>query len=168
MRKCGNIISRATLTRYVSLLFDAKIIYECDRFNTKSKKVLSGEKKYYLSDTSFYYSRNTDNKVNYGPALENMVFIYAKSKNYSVSVGKIGSFECDFIVRSPSSGFAYIQVCYSILSSKDTENREYRPLEKIKDNWPKYIATADYSLQKRNGIQHINILDFIKQDKYFC
>ena len=97
-----------------------------------------------------------------------MVFIYAKSKNYSVSVGKIGSFECDFIVRSPSSGFAYIQVCYSILSSKDTENREYRPLEKIKDNWPKYIATANYSLQKRNGIQHINILDFIKQDKYFC
>lgn len=168
LRKSGNIISRATLARYVSLLLDAKIIYECDRFNTKSKKVLSGEKKYYLSDTSFYYSRNTDNKVNYGPALENMVFIYAKSKNYSVSVGKIGSFECDFIVRSPSSGFAYIQVCYSILSSKDTENREYRPLEKIKDNWPKYIATADYSLQKRNGIQHINILDFIKQDKYFC
>ena len=168
LRKTGNTISRATLTRYVSLLLDAKIIYECDRFDTKSKKVLSGEKKYYLSDTSFYYSRNTDNKVNYGPALENMVFIYAKSKNYSVSVGKIGSFECDFIVRSPSSGFAYIQVCYSILSSKDTENREYRPLEKIKDNWPKYIASADYSLQKRNGIQHINILDFIKQDKDFC
>ena len=168
LRKTGNTISRATLARYVSLLLDAKIIYECERFDTKSKKVLSGEKKYYLSDTSFYYSRNTDNKVNYGPALENMVFIYAKSKNYSVSVGKIGSFECDFIVRSPSSGFAYIQVCYSILSSKDTENREYRPLEKIKDNWPKYIATADYSLQKRNGIQHINILDFIKQDKYFC
>ena len=168
LRKTGNTISRATLARYVSLLLDAKIIYECERFDTKSKKVLSGEKKYYLSDTSFYYSRNTDNKVNYGPALENMVFIYAKSKNYSVSVGKIGSFECDFIVRSPSSGFAYIQVCYSILSSKDTENREYRPLEKIKDNWPKYIASADYSLQKRNGIQHINILDFIKQDKDFC
>lgn len=168
LRKTGNTISRATLARYVSLLLDAKIIYECERFDTKSKKVLSGEKKYYLSDTSFYYSRNTDNKVNYGPALENMVFIYAKSKNYSVSVGKIGSFECDFIVRSPSSGFAYIQVCYSILSSKDTENREYRPLEKIKDNWPKYIATADYSLQKRNGIQHINIVDFIKHDKDFC
>ena len=168
LRKNGNNISRATLSRYIKLLVDAKIIYECERFDTKSKKVLSGEKKYYLADTSFYYSRNTDNKVNYGPALENMVFIYAKSRNYSISVGKIGSFECDFIVRSPSSGFAYIQVCYSILSSKETEEREYRPLEKLKDNWPKYIATTDYSLQHRNGIQHINIMDFVKQNRDFC
>lgn len=168
LRKNGNNISRATLSRYIKLLVDAEIIYECVRFDTKSKKVLSGEKKYYLADTSFYYSRNTDNKVNYGPALENMVFIYAKSRNYSISVGKIGSFECDFIVRSPSSGFAYIQVCYSILSSKETEEREYRLLEKLKDNWPKYIATTDYSLLRRNGIQHINILDFVKQNRDFC
>ena len=97
-----------------------------------------------------------------------MVYIYAKSKNYSISVGKIGSFECDFIVRSPSLGFAYIQVCYSILSSKETEDREYRSLEKIKDNWPKYVATTDYSLQQKNGIKHINILDFIKDNKEFC
>ena len=168
MVKKGNCISRITLSKYIDLLIKAKIIYECNRFDTKSKKILSGEKKYYLADTSFYYARNTDNKVNYGPALENMVYIYAKSKNYSVSVGKIGSFECDFIVRSPISGFAYIQVCYSILSSKETEDREYRSLEKIKDNWPKYVATTDYSLQQRNGIKHINILDFIKDNKEFC
>ena len=41
-------------------------------------------------------------------------------------------------------------------------------LEKIKDNWPKYVATTDYSLQQRNGIKHINILDFIKDNKEFC
>ena len=152
MVKKGNCISRSTLSKYIDLLIKAKIIYDCNRFDTKSKKILAGEKKYYLADTSFYYARNTDNKVNYGPALENMVYIYAKSKNYSVSVGKIGSFECDFIVRSPSLGFAYIQVCYSILSSKETEDREYRALEKIKDNWPKYVATTDFFLQQRNGI----------------
>ena len=83
-----NTISRATLSRYIKLLVDAKIIYECERFDTTSKKVLSSEKKHYLADTSFYYSRNKDNKVNYGPSLENMVFIYAKSRNYSVTVGK--------------------------------------------------------------------------------
>lgn len=168
MVKKGNCISRSTLSKYIDLLIKAKIIYECNRFDTKSKKILAGETKYYLADTSFYYARNTDNKVNYGPALENMVYIYAKSKNYSVSVGKIGSFECDFIVRSPSLGFAYIQVCYSILTSKETEDREYRSLEKIKDNWPKYVATTDYSLQQRNGIKHINILDFIKDNKDYC
>ena len=166
--KYGNNISRNTLSKYIKLLIDAKIIYECNRFDTKSKKVLSGEKKYYLADTSFYYARNTDNKVNYGPALENLVFIYALSKNYSVSIGKIGNFECDFIVRSPNSCFAYIQVCFTILASKETEEREYRPLEKVKDNWPKYIATTDYSLLQRNGIKHINILDFMMHNKEFC
>lgn len=98
LKKNGYTISRATLSRYIKLQVYAKIIYECERFDTKSKKVLSGEKKYYLADTSFYYSRNTDNKVNYGPSLENMVFIYAKSRNYSVSVGKIGSEEGKIMV----------------------------------------------------------------------
>lgn len=161
-------ITRITLSKYIKLLLDAKIIYECNRFDTKSKKVLTGEKKYYLADTSFYYARNTGNKVNYGPALDNLVFIYALSKRYSVSVGKIGNFECDFIVRSPNSCFSYIQVCYTILASKETEEREYRPLDKIHDKWPKYIATTDYSFLQRNGIKHINILNFIKENKEFC
>ena len=39
--------------------------------------------------------------------------------------------------------------------SKETEEREYRPLEHIKDNYTKYVATTDYSIQKRNGIHHI-------------
>ncbi|MDY4823021.1 MAG: hypothetical protein SO148_04420 [Candidatus Onthovivens sp.] len=102
MVKKGNCISRSTLSKYIDLLIKAKIIYECDRFDTKSKKILAGEKKYYLADTSFYYAINNDNTVNYGPELENIVYIYAKSKNYSASVGKIGSYECDLVVRSPS------------------------------------------------------------------
>ena len=30
----------------------------------------------------FYFATNTDNRINYGPALENVVFNYAKSKGY--------------------------------------------------------------------------------------
>ena len=51
--------------------------------------------------------------------------------------------------------------------SKETEDREFRPLEMIKDNYPKYVLTTDYLLQKRNGILHINILDYMTEEKEF-
>ena len=167
LNKQGNSISKATVSRYIQALMDAKIIYECRRFDMKSKKMIKGEKKYYLSDLSFYYALNTDNQFNYGPSLENVVYLYTRSHNYSVSVGRIGKLECDFILRDAKLNCSYIQVSYSIALGKDTEDREYRPLEKIKDNYPKYVATTDYILKKRNGIEHINIIDFMKENKEF-
>ena len=148
-------------------MVDAKILYECSRFDLKSKKALSGEKKYYLADLSFYFARNTDNRINYGPTLENTVYIYARSHDYSVSIGKVGKLECDFILRGRDKQYSYVQVAYTIALSKDTEDREYRPLEIIKDNYPKYVATTDFLLQKRNGIYHINLIDFMKEGKDF-
>ena len=82
--------------------------------------------------------------------------------NYSVSVGRIGKIECDFILRDIEQNYSYVQVAYTINDSITTEDREYKPLEMIKDNYDKYVATTDYLLQKRNGIKHINILEFIK------
>jgi len=43
----------------------------------------------------------------------------------------------------------------------------YRPLEQIRDNYPKYVATTDILLQKRNGINHINLVDFMKNGSMF-
>ena len=54
------------------------------------KRSLSGEKKYYLSDLGFFFASNTDNRINYGPTLENMLYIYACAHDCSVSIGKIG------------------------------------------------------------------------------
>ena len=167
IEKTGTPISEATIARYIKALLDAKILYECPRFDMKSKKSLSGEKKYYLSDTGFYYVQNTDNRINFGPVLENITYIYARSHDYSVSVGRIGRLECDFILRDNEMRYSYVQVAYTIALSKDTEDREYRPLESIKDNYPKYVATADSLLQKRNGIEHINLVDFMRKGKNF-
>ena len=75
LQKNGINIGRATLARYIHLLVDAKILYVCNRFDMKSKRSLSGENKYYLADLSFYYALNTDNRINYGPDLENIVYI---------------------------------------------------------------------------------------------
>jgi hypothetical protein len=99
--------------------------------------------------------------------LENIIYIYARSKDYSVSVGKIGNLECDFILRSPDMNYSYVQVAFTIMQNKETEDREYRALEKIKDNYPKYVTTTDYIIQKRNGINHVNLIDFIKKGNLF-
>ena len=61
--------------------------------------------------------------------------------------------------------YAYIQVAMTILNSKDTEDREYRSLEKINDNYPKYVLTMDSLIQKRNGIIHENVLSFMRDGK---
>ncbi|MBR6088459.1 MAG: ATP-binding protein [Anaerolineaceae bacterium] len=167
LRKNGQKISRQTVTRYIKALIDAKVLYECNRFDMKSRKSLTGEKKYYISDLSFYYSRNTDNQIHYGPVLENIVYFYARSMNNAVSVGRIGKLECDFLIRNPDMNYSYVQVAYTILSSKETEDREYRSLELIRDNYPKYVMTTDYLLQHRNGIIHVNLLDFIKEETQF-
>lgn len=165
--KNGMAISRQTVTRYIKTLVDAKILYKCKRFDMKSKKALSGEQKYYVADLSFYYAMNTDNRINYGPALENIVYLYARSLDYAVSVGRIGKLECDFILRDGNMDYSYVQVAYKMLQSKDTEDREYRPLESIRDNYKKYVMTTDYMLQKRNGILHVNLMDFIGDGKRF-
>lgn len=167
LKKDGICVKRETLDRYIKALTDAKILYECKRFDMKSKKSLRGQKKYYLADMSFYFAANTDNRINYGPALENVVFVYARSKNYSVSIGKIGNLECDFILRDNELNYSYVQVAYTILESRKTEDREYAPLERINDNNPKYVATTDFLLQKRNGIRHINLMEFMKEKSLF-
>ncbi len=167
LAKNGIEIKRPTLSRYVEALVQSKILYQCDRFDMKSKKSLTGEKKYYLADTSFYFATNTDNRINYGPALENTVYVYARSLDYAASVGRIGKLECDFILRDNELNYSYVQVAYTINESKATEDREYVSLEMIKDNYPKYVLTCDYLLQKRNGIKHVNILEFMKDHSKF-
>ncbi len=167
INRSGTAITINTVSKYINALADAKILYECPRFDMKSKKSLKGEKKYYLSDLSFFFAENTDNRINYGPVLENIVFEYAKTHDYSVSVGRIGKLECDFILRGFDMSYSYVQVAYTIAASRETEDREYKPLESITDNYPKYVVTTDYLLQNRSGIKNVNIIDFMKEGKLF-
>lgn len=167
LKKNGCPIRRETLHRYLTILEDAKIIYPCYRFDLKSRRSVSGEQKYYLADLGFYFAMNTDKRIHYGPALENIVYIYARSKGYDVSVGRIGKLECDFIVERNHIDYAYVQVSMTIMNSIDTENREYRPLESIKDNYPKYLLTRNDLIQHRSGIKHYNIAPFMKENQMF-
>lgn len=167
LNKNGLSVRFETLSKYIQHLVDAKIIYECNRFDLKSKKMFQNQKKYYLADLSLSMFTNPDSRINYGPALENVVYLYAKSKRYETSIGKIGKLECDFILKDINLNYSYVQVAYTILNGEDTENREYAPLEKIQDNFPKYVLTTDFLIQKRRGIIHANLIEFMRNNKQF-
>ncbi|MBQ6024605.1 MAG: ATP-binding protein [Lachnospiraceae bacterium] len=168
------VIRKETVYNYLSILENAKIIRKCTRFDMKSKKSLRGEEKYYLSDLSFYFTQNTDNRIEYGPVLENIIYNYAKSRGYDISVGRIGKLEVDFILRDMDMNYSYVQVARYIDNGNIDENgkniteeREYRPLEQIRDSYPKYVMTLDRLLQKRSGIHHKNIISFIEKGELF-
>lgn len=166
-------VKKDTVYRYLSILENAEIISKCKRFDIKSKKSINGEEKYYLGDLSFYFANNTDNRINYGPVLENLVYNYARSKLYSLSIGQFKDFEVDFILRDSFNNYSYVQVSKTIFSDNiengidKTQEREYRPLELIQDNYKKYILTEDNFIQHRSGIDHENIINFFVNNKEF-
>ena len=157
--KAGIKTKLTTIKNYIEILKKAKIIYECNRFDLKSKKSLLREQKYYLADLALYFSTNVDNSLNYGPSLENLVYLYLVSNGYQVSIGKIGNFECDFIVRKQNGDYAYIQVTYMMTGNQKIKEREYRPFRKIKDGYPRYIISLDIFKDQQEGVHHINAID---------
>lgn len=171
LEKEGYKTKATTVRGYIEDLKKAKIIYECNRFDLKSKKSLRREQKYYLSDLAIYFAMNTDNRLSYGPSLENMVYLYLSSQDYQISIGKIGKLECDFITRNTSGDYAYIQVTYTmqgedIKATERIKEREYRPFRKIRDGYPRYIVSLDRFRDQQEGVHHINAIDlFLGKEK---
>ncbi len=159
----GLTIRPETLSKYIRYIQDARVIYPCQRFDLKSKSSLQDNGKFYLADTGIYFAFAPDHRINYGPILENILYLYLRSKGYKLSVGRIGTLECDFIARKNGNYF-YIQVAKTI-ENRETEEREYRVLESIRDNYPKYLFTLDTLLQRRNGILHRNLIEFIAHNE---
>lgn len=153
-------VTKTTIRKYIEILVSAKILYKCERFDQKSKRVLSGECKFYLADLSIFFAMNVDNRIIFGASLENIVYLYLLSNDYKVSVGKIGKFECDFITRDLDNQYAYIQVSQTV-ADKSTEEREYRPFSLIRDGYPRYLLTLDTLKNQRDGVKHLDIVDVI-------
>ena len=164
--------TKATTVRgYIEDLKKAKIVYECNRFDLKSKTAIKRDQKYYLSDMAIYFAVNTDNRLSFGPSLENIVYLYLASHDYQISIGKIGKLECDFIVRKRNGDYAYIQVAYTlqgedIKATEHIKEREYRPFREIRDGYPRYIISLDKFRDQQEGVHHINAIDlFLGKEK---
>lgn len=96
-----------------------------------------------------------------------MLFLTMQNQGYDISIGRIGKLECDFIMRDNMNNYGYVQVTMTTMLNRETEDREYAPLEMIKDNYPKYVLTRNDMIQKRNGIIHENIPQFMVAGKLF-
>ncbi len=169
IQKYYNSINRnvdiRTIEKYINILCDAKILYPCDTFDIKSKVSLSGERKYYLADLSIYFLYNTDNRINYGPVLENILHNYLIGKGYKLSVGKIGKLAVDFIARYQNNNYFYLQVSKNIENEQNAK-LEYKPFYEIKDMYPRYLFLFDLIIKdKAYSIKNVNIAKFIANNQ---
>ena len=151
-----------TIRDYLMYATNAYLLYKVKRKDIKGKKILKTLEKYYIIDPGFYYLFKDESNRDLGQLLENIIYLELLRRGYKITIGKINNLEVDFVCERPGQTL-YVQVSNSILDDK-TRNREYKSLEKIKDNYPKYILTMDTINYSRNGIIHENIINFLKDD----
>ena len=152
-------ISSETLYNYLDALCSTFIINKVFRYDIQGKSVLKTLNKYYASDLGVRKIKSSNKEVNYSISLENLVYNELIAKGYDVYIGKTKKGEVDFIAIKDKE-FNYIQVCYH-LSTEETINREFGAYDCISDNYPKYVLSLDKQDFSRNGIKHINIIDFL-------
>jgi predicted AAA+ superfamily ATPase len=142
-------------------LIDSFVFYRADRQHIGGKELLRTNAKYYAVDAGLrYYLLGGTATTDAGHLLENVVYLELLRRGYKVKIGKIGDKEIDFVAQQPEKRIEYYQVAQSVMD-ENTLSRELAPLQAIKDNYPKFLLTRDYDRNNYNGIQHINVLDWL-------
>ncbi len=157
--------SKDTINKYAEYISESFFMLMAKQFYVEGRQVLTMYEKYYLTDHGFHQAIVGNNSEIITGILENIVYIELLRRGYNVKVGKISkedNKEIDFVCQK-NGEYLYIQVTY-LLSSEKTINREFGSLMKIKDNYPKYVISTDKINFSRNGIKHINIIDFLKDE----
>jgi predicted AAA+ superfamily ATPase len=95
--------------------------------------------------------------------MENIVYFEFLRRGWKITIGKTNNYEVDFVCRKHKQT-VYVQVSY-LLENEETIEREFRPFSKIKDHYPKYIITMDQFDRSRDGIKHVNLLEFLTDEK---
>ena len=99
------------------------------------------------------------NQRDINQVLENIVYFEMIRRGYNVKIGKVNNLEVDFVCTKNKETI-YVQVSY-LLASSDTIEREFSVLESIKDNYPKYVHSMDEFDMSKNGIKHMNMVEFL-------
>lgn len=149
-----------TIYNYLEYLENANFISKVTREDVIGLNEINFAEKYYLIDLGFYKSILEEKQENRGHLIENLVYLELLRHGYKITIGTMDDMEVDFIARKGNEKL-YIQVAYTIEDEK-TENREFKPLFRIADNYPKYIITADKVDKSKMGIKHINIISFLR------
>ncbi|MCZ2443065.1 MAG: ATP-binding protein [Flavobacteriales bacterium] len=154
-------ISHNTISKYLDFLTNSYIIYPAPRYDIKGKELLTTNQKYYLVDLGLK-NITTTNKydADLGRKLENIVFFELLRRGGKVYAGKNNDKEIDFVVQKPNNEREYYQVAFTVTDEK-TYEREISAFKNIKDNYPKYLLTLDFDNTSIEGIQKINVVDWL-------
>ncbi len=152
-------VSSDTVLNYLRYCCDAYLFYRVKREDLLGKQILSSNEKYYIADHGIREAVCGGNRRDIHLVLENMVYMELLRHGYTVTVGRIGEKEIDFVCRRQDQKL-YIQVAY-LLADEATIQREFGVYDFVKDNFPKYVVSMDELDLSRNGIKHYNIRDFL-------
>lgn len=155
----GRKVNSRTVENYIQALLDAFILYEARRYDIKGKQHLKTLGKYYIVDIGLRHLLIPEKNQDLGHILENIIYLELIRRGYQVTIGKIGALEVDFIAQKGAE-IAYYQISATVLDPT-THAREIAPLQKIKDNHPKYLLTLDDLTINEDGIKHENVIDFL-------
>ena len=152
-------VSVETILNYIKAAEESFLIYRVSRDDLIGKKVLNVNEKYYIADHGMREAILGSNQRDINQIFENIIYLELLRKDYNVRVGKVDNLEVDFVCTKGNEKI-YVQVAY-LLASSETIEREFTSLEKIGDNYPKYVISMDEFDMSRNGIKHINIIEFL-------
>ena len=161
LKQDGQSIHHATVEKYLEYLVASFVFYKVNRFDIKGKKQLATQEKYYLVDAGFLNllagkERTTDR----GHILENIVYLELLRRGNKIWTGANRNNEVDFVCKNAMGDIEYYQVAWQ-MSSEGTIEREFTSLEKIQDNYPKFLLTTDSFTQNRSGVQHLNVFNWL-------
>lgn len=152
-------VATETILNYIKACEEAFLVYRVARNDLLGKKILNVNEKYYIADHGIREAIMENNQKNINQVLENIVYFEMLRRGYNIKIGKVDNLEINFVCKKNDETM-YIQVSY-LLASEDTKEREFSVLENIKDNYPKYVLSMDEFDMSRNGIKHVNLIEFL-------
>lgn len=158
-----NEVSKNLILNYLKAMSEAFLVHDVTRFNLHGKKLLENNDKYYFGDVglrNFIVGGRRANDIE--KIVENLVYQHLIRLGYKVTVGQMYATEIDF-VGTKGDDTIYVQAAY-LISEESTFEREFGNLQKINDNYPKYVIsmTPFMDSSKYEGIIHIPLANFLK------
>jgi hypothetical protein len=161
LKQDGQNIHHSTVEKYLEYLVESFVFYKVNRFDLKGKKQLATQEKYYLVDVGLLNILVGKERITErGHILENVVYLELLRRGNKVWTGKARNSEVDFVCKNLTGEIEYYQVSWQI-TTENTLEREFGALEKIDDNYPKYLLTTDSFTQSRSGIIHLNVFNWL-------
>lgn len=159
-------IEKKTIYNYLEKMEKAFLISRVQRFNIAGKEILKTKEKQYAMDMGLRIIQTNTLHFEDTFFLENIIYNELIVRDYEVFVGKTYKGEVDFVAIKGNKK-CFIQVAY-LLASQATIDREFDAFSPISDASPKYVLSLDKMDMSRNGIAHINVIDFLlgKKDIY--